>query len=95
MSRHLIFVTGTRADFGKLEPLAIAARDAGFRISFFVTGMHMMERYGLTKIEVHRVQGVEVFDYINQRADDPQDLVLSKPFSGSRILSASTSPIWW
>jgi UDP-N-acetylglucosamine 2-epimerase (hydrolysing) len=82
MGRHLIFVTGTRADFGKLEPLAIAARDAGFRISFFVTGMHMMERYGLTKIEVHRVQGVEVFDYINQRADDPQDLVLSKTILG-------------
>ncbi len=82
MGRHLIFVTGTRADFGKLEPLAIAARDAGFRVSFFVTGMHMMERYGLTKIEVHRVQGVEVFDYINQRADDPQDLVLSKTILG-------------
>lgn len=82
MSRHLIFVTGTRADFGKLEPLAIAARDAGFRVSFFVTGMHMMDRYGLTKIEVHRVHGVEVFDYINQRADDPQDLVLSKTILG-------------
>lgn len=75
-------MTGTRADFGKLEPLAIAARDAGIRVSFFVTGMHMMERYGLTKIEVHRVQGVEVFDYINQRADDPQDLVLSKTILG-------------
>lgn len=82
MTRHIIFVTGTRADFGKLEPLAVAARDAGFRVSFFVTGMHMMDRYGLTKIEVHRVQGVEVFDYINQRADDPQDLVLSKTILG-------------
>ncbi len=82
MTRHIIFVTGTRADFGKLEPLAVAARDAGFRISFFVTGMHMMERYGLTKIEVHRVAGVEVYDFINQRAEDPQDMVLSKTLLG-------------
>lgn len=82
MSKFIIFVTGTRADFGKLEPLAIAARDAGFRVGFFVTGMHMMARYGLTKIEVQRVPGVEVFDFINQREGDPQDLVLSKTILG-------------
>ena len=28
MAKSILFVTGTRADFGKLEPLAIAARDA-------------------------------------------------------------------
>jgi len=27
--RKLLFVTGTRADFGKLEPLALLARDQG------------------------------------------------------------------
>ena len=48
--KKLFFVTGTRADFGKLEPLAVAARDQGFDVNFWVTGMHMMERYGLTKI---------------------------------------------
>jgi UDP-N-acetylglucosamine 2-epimerase len=50
--RHLLFLTGTRADFGRLEPLAAAARDAGHRVTFFVTGMHMMDRYGLTRNEV-------------------------------------------
>ena len=52
VSRSLLFVTGTRADFGKLEPLAIAARDAGFDVTFFVTGMHMLQSYGMTKIEM-------------------------------------------
>jgi len=28
--KKLLFVTGTRADFGKLEPLAKAAQVAGF-----------------------------------------------------------------
>ena len=41
--RTLLFVTGTRADFGKLEPLANTAIDAGFSVTFFVTGMQMME----------------------------------------------------
>ena len=64
--KKTLFVTGTRADFGKLEPLAVAARDQGFDVSFWVTGMHMMERYGLTKIEVQRVQGVGVSEFSNQ-----------------------------
>lgn len=82
MSRSILFVTGTRADFGKLEPLALAARDAGFAVSFFVTGMHMMARYGLTKVEVHRLSGIAVHEFLNQRAGDPQDMVLAKTVIG-------------
>ena len=82
MTRSLLFVTGTRADFGKIEPLAIAARDAGYGVGFFVTGMHMLDRYGLTKNEVHRVDGVRVHEFLNQRAGDPQDIVLAKTVTG-------------
>lgn len=82
MTKSLLFVTGTRADFGKLEPLAVAARDAGLAVSFFVTGMHMMARYGLTKLEVQRLQGVKVHEFLNQRPGDPQDMVLAKTVIG-------------
>lgn len=82
MTRTLLFVTGTRADFGKLEPLAAAARDAGFSVGFFVTGMHMMDRYGRTKIEVHRMPGVAVAEFLNQREGDPQDMILAKTVVG-------------
>lgn len=82
MTQSLLFVTGTRADFGKLEPLAVAARDAGFQVTFFVTGMHMLDRYGLTKIEVHRTQGVTVHEFLNQRIGDPQDMILAKTVIG-------------
>lgn len=80
--KSLLFVTGTRADFGKLEPLAIACRDAGFKVSFFITGMHMMARYGETRLEVKRFQGAEFFEFVNQRAGDPQDFVLAKTVMG-------------
>ncbi|KQX19538.1 MULTISPECIES: UDP-N-acetylglucosamine 2-epimerase [unclassified Sphingomonas] len=82
MSKKIIFVTGTRADFGKLEPLAIAARENGFGVTFFVTGMHMMEQYGLTKTEVHRSGLFDVVEYINQRQGDPQDIILAKTVIG-------------
>lgn len=82
MTRHLLFLTGTRADFGKLEPLAAAARDAGHKVTFFVTGMHMMDRYGLTKLEVQRMPGVRVHEFLNQRPGDGQDIVLAKTVVG-------------
>ena len=75
-------MTGTRADFGKVEPLAIAARDAGYEVGFWVTGMHMLDRYGLTKIEVQKTTGVQVHEFLNQRVEDPQDIVLAKTVLG-------------
>jgi UDP-N-acetylglucosamine 2-epimerase (hydrolysing) len=82
LRRSLLFVTGTRADFGKIEPLAIACRDAGFKITFFITGMHMMSRYGETRLEVKRFEGAEFFEFVNQRSGDPQDFVLAKTVMG-------------
>jgi UDP-N-acetylglucosamine 2-epimerase (hydrolysing) len=82
MTKRLLFITGTRADFGKLEPLAAAARDAGFPVSFYVTGMHLMDRYGRTKLEVARFPGAEIFEFQNQREGDPQDMILAKTVLG-------------
>ncbi|MFK7856958.1 MAG: UDP-N-acetylglucosamine 2-epimerase [Granulosicoccus sp.] len=78
----LLFVTGTRADYGKLEPLALAAVEAGYQVTFFVTGMHMMAQYGLTKMEVHRRSEFRVVEYTNQRHGDPQDAVFAKTLTG-------------
>ncbi len=92
MTRSILFLTGTRADFGKLKPLAVALRDAGFDVSFFVTGMHMLDRYGMTKLEVHRLPGVTVHEFLNQRIGDPQDIILSKTVVGFSDYIAETRP---
>ena len=80
--KRLLFVTGTRADYGKLEPLAVAAQHAGFVISFFITGMHMMRRYGETRLEVKRFPNAEFFEFVNQREGDAQEFILSKTLLG-------------
>jgi UDP-N-acetylglucosamine 2-epimerase (hydrolysing) len=82
VNKRLLFVTGTRADYGKLEPLALAAQKAGCHISFFITGMHMMKRYGETRLEVRKFLGADFFEYVNQREGDAQDLILSKTILG-------------
>ena len=80
--KKILFVTGTRADFGKLQPLASEAYKNGFKVCFFVTGMHMLEKYGLTKIEVQRYKEFEVIEFINQREGDSQDIIISKTIFG-------------
>lgn len=92
MTRRLLFLTGTRADFGKLEPLAVAARDAGMEVSFFVTGMHMLERYGRTKLEVQRFPGATKHEFLNQRPGDPQDIILAKTVVGFSDYVTETRP---
>ena len=80
--KKLLFITGTRADFGKIEPLASSAKLAGFKIYFFVTGMHLLEKYGLTSIEVSRMKNITRFEFINQMEGDPQDKILSRTITG-------------
>ena len=78
----ILFVTATRADYGKQEPLALAASEAGHKVSFFITGMHMFEKYGYTKYEVTRNSSFGVVEYVNQREGDNQDIILSKTIVG-------------
>mgnify|MGYP001948740310 FL=1 len=42
----------------------------------------MLGRYGLTKLEVMRLRGVAVHEFLNQRPGDPQDVVLAKTVLG-------------
>ena len=80
--KKLLFVTGTRADFGKLQPLASEASNRGFKVTFFITGMHMLKKYGLTKEEVRSYKEFETIEFLNQRESDDQDVVLSKTILG-------------
>lgn len=81
-AKKLLFVTGTRADFGKLEPLAYATQQVGFNVSFFITGMHLMRRYGETRLEVKRFRGADFFEFVNQREGDALDFILAKTVLG-------------
>lgn len=81
-NKRVIFVTGTRADYGKMEPLALSLIAIGFTVDFFITGMHLLEKYGKTSIEVKRTSGAGFFEFINQRDGDPLDVVLAKTVLG-------------
>lgn len=80
--RRLVFITGTRADFGKMQPLASAAADTGAEIAYFVTGMHMLRQYGDTRLEVRQQAKGDVYEFVNQSPGDSHDAVLTKTMQG-------------
>lgn len=82
-ARKVMFLTGTRADFGKLKPLMVRLRDdPHFDVRVFVTGMHMLSRYGATVEEVDRAGFRHLFKFINQNSTDSMDHVLAKTVAG-------------
>jgi UDP-N-acetylglucosamine 2-epimerase (hydrolysing) len=55
MGKKIVFLSGTRADFGKIKSLIqILENHQEFEPYIFVTGMHLMEKYGYTFIEIER-----------------------------------------
>ena len=53
--KKLIFLTGTRADFGKLKSLIkITQEREDFEVHIFATGMHLDEKYGYTVNEIYK-----------------------------------------
>jgi UDP-N-acetylglucosamine 2-epimerase (hydrolysing) len=83
--RRILFVTGTRADFGKLKPLILGAQELpGLDVRVFATGMHMLARYGSTIIEIQRSGCRSVHPFVNQDGSvtSQMDLVLAQTVQG-------------
>ncbi|CAM2735470.1 UDP-N-acetylglucosamine 2-epimerase [Shewanella algae] len=83
MVKKILFLTGTRADFGKLKSLIKKIEISNeYEAHIFVTGMHMLEKYGMTANEVDKSGFSSVYRYINQNNHDSMDIVLSKTIQG-------------
>ena len=83
MTKKILFLTGTRADFGKLKSLIRKVETAdGLEAHLFVTGMHMLSKYGMTAREVEKSGFKSIYKYINQNTEDTMDVVLAKTVHG-------------
>lgn len=81
--KKIVFLTGTRADYGKLKSLITMVEAApDFQAHIFVTGMHMLKKYGFTVQEVEKSGYKNVYKYINQHAADTMDVILAKTITG-------------
>lgn len=90
--RKILFITGTRADFGKLKPLMRAVEACSeFRCMIFVTGMHTLRLYGETRHEVELAGFKDIHVFHNQFTNESMDHVLANTIAGlSRYIHENT-----
>lgn len=81
--KKIMFVTGTRADFGKLKSLIRIVEDStDFEAYIFATGMHMLSKYGSTVNEIEKENYRHIYKFINQTESIPMEIILSNTIEG-------------
>lgn len=81
--KKILFLTGTRADFGKIKSLiSILECHQEFEVFVFVTGMHLQKEYGYTLIEIERCHFTNVHTFENHTHETTMDLTLAKTIEG-------------
>ena len=81
--RKIVFLTGTRADFGKIKSLIKICRESDlFEVCIFATGMHMHHKYGYTLKEIEKSGFDNIYKFINYTSETTMDLTLAKTVEG-------------
>src|SRR6478609_6671196 len=93
MRKKILFLTGTRADFGKIKSLiSILENHSTFEVFVFVTGMHLQETYGYTLIEIERCGFGNIYTFENHTHETTMDLTLAKTIEGLSAYVKSCNP---
>ncbi|TBW25659.1 UDP-N-acetylglucosamine 2-epimerase [Gramella sp. KN1008] len=83
VSKKILFITGTRADFGKLKSLMqVVKEEPGFEYIIFATGMHLQRKYGYTVLELEKAGFKNIRTFENHTSEMTMDLSLAKTIEG-------------
>ena len=83
--KKIVFLTGTRADFGKIKSLIkVIESNKNYTYHIFATGMHLNSIYGSTVQEIYKSGFSNVYEFTNQKANKhfDMDITLSKTILG-------------
>ena len=91
--KKIVFLTGTRADFGKLKSLIKVTQDtSNFDVQIFATGMHLDEKYGLTVNEIYKSGFKNIATFQNHVGAEHMDRTLAKTIQGFSEYIANQNP---
>ena len=83
LKKKILFLTGTRADYGKIKSLMKQVENhKKFELYIFVTGMHMLSMYGSTWKEIEKDGFKNIYHFINQTSNSHMDIALSNTIIG-------------
>lgn len=81
--KKIVFLTGTRADYGKLKSLILAlSNNPCFEVHIFATGMHMLATYGSTYKQIIKDGFPNIYTFVNQNTNTSMDIALSNTITG-------------
>ena len=90
--KKIVFLSGTRADYGKIQPLILeTSKDQRYEVHIFVTGMHMLERYGGSAREILK-EFPNVYMYNNQAFSSRLEVILSNTIAGFSYYISGIKP---
>jgi len=82
-NKKIIFLTGTRADFGKRKSLIESVYGhKDFEVYIFVTGMHLEKEYGYTFEEVKSNFPKNIIAFKNSKKNNSMDEILANTILG-------------
>lgn len=92
-TKKILFLTGTRADFGKIKSLISGLeKKPDFEVFVFVTGMHLQELYGYTLIEIERCNFRNLYTFENHTHETTMDLTLARTIEGLSAYCKTIKP---
>ena len=81
--KKIVFLTGTRADFGKQKSLINKIiKETNYKVVIFITGMHNLKKYGYTWEEIKKEGYKNIFRFNNQKINEGMDITLSRTVNG-------------
>lgn len=93
MLKKIAFLTGTRADFGKIKSLIKVVQDSEeYKHMIFATGMHLNKKYGSTVDEIYKAGFTNIFQYINHDKAEHMDRTLAKTINGFSLYVEEFKP---
>lgn len=93
--KRIIFLTGTRADYGKIKSLIeVLQGNKRFELIIIATGMHMIKKYGYTYEEILKdFKNIKFYKFINDNnKNNSMDLVVSKTINKLNELIKEIKP---
>ena len=91
--KKIVFLSGTRADFGKLKSLIrITEESKKFEAHIFVTGMHLDKKFGYTIDEIQKEKYKNIYSFDNQSSLSKMDLNLSNTINGFSAYVSKINP---
>lgn len=94
MIKKILFVTATRAEFGKIKAtIEKLNKFKKYQVTIIVTGMHMISKYGNTYLEVKNFfpKNKKIY-FSNQEKGQTQDIILSNTIKKISPILKKISP---